>query len=153
MKFREPGDIPEEAKKIKEFIIPQEEYKKKRKPKSYYKRKEQDVAKKSEGFLLSKREIIKEAQDPAKRTAESLFKIIQFLFYRVPPKNKLRYLSRIRGKIVKIPPGQLAIKKTPPAAAIGQSIAISKNLLSGLNPTFVAKVLEELVRLLSVGHI
>jgi hypothetical protein len=108
---------------------------------------------KNAGLFLSKREIIKEAQDPAKRTAESLFKIIQFLFYRVPPKNKLRYLSRIRGKIVKIPPGQLAIKKTPPSAAIGQSIAISKNLLSGLNPTFVAKVLEELVRLLSVGHI
>lgn len=108
----------------------------------------------SKDFNLSCRDkIIVEAQDPAKRTAESLFKIIQFLFYRVPPKNKLRYFSRIRGKLVKIPPGQLSTKKTPPSATIGQSIAVSKNLLSGLNPAFVARVLEELVRLLSVGSI
>jgi hypothetical protein len=101
---------------------------------------------------LSKRHLIKESQqDPAKRTAESLFKIIRFLFYRVPEKERKRFISRVQGKIIRIHPGELGIKKMPPSSAIGQSIAITKNLLSGLNPAFVQSVLVELARILSAS--
>jgi transcription termination factor NusB len=92
--------------------------------------------------------IIKEAADPAEKTAESLFKIIQFLQYRVPKKNKKKYLNRIKGKVIKLSPTELGEKKIPLSSVIGQSIAISKNILSGLSPVFINKVLEKLIRLL-----
>jgi transcription termination factor NusB len=99
-------------------------------------------------FKLSKRHI-KESQDPARMTAESLFKIIKFIFYRVPEKQKSRFLSRLRGKIIRIHPGELGVKKLPPSSAIGQAIAIAKNLLSGLNPAFTNRVIVELSKLLT----
>jgi hypothetical protein len=86
---------------------------------------------------------------PAKRTAQSLFKIIQFLFYRVPYKDKKQFFSRVRGKIMRIPPTEVGMKKLPPSASIGQAVSLSKNLLSGLNVTFVDEVLKELVKLLT----
>lgn len=105
---------------------------------------------KMNNFKLSKRHIIiKEGQDPAKMTAESLFKIIKFMFYRVPEKQKNRFLSRLRGKIIRIHPGELSVKKLPPSSAIGQAISISKNLLSGLNPAFTNRVITELSKLLT----
>lgn len=100
-------------------------------------------------FKLSKRHLTKEGQDPAQLTADSLFKIIKFIFYRVPEKQKSRFMSRLRGKIVRIHPGELGVKKLPPSSAIGQAVAITKNLLSGLNPAFTNKVIMELVKLLA----
>ena len=100
-------------------------------------------------FKLSTRQIEKEAQDAARRTAVSLFKIIQFLFYRVSEKDKEKFFSRVRGKIVKINPSQIGAKKLPPSAVIGQSISLTKNILNGLNPSFVRSVLSELVKILN----
>lgn len=100
-------------------------------------------------FKLSYR-MEKIAQAPAQRTAESLFRIIQFMFYRVPDKNKARFLSRVRGKIIKLNPGALGVKPLPPTAAIGQAVGLAKNLLYGLNPNFIQEVLSELVKLLSL---
>ena len=84
------------------------------------------------------------ADDPIRRTAESMLKIINFLLFRVPAKDKRRYLSRVRGKIMRISPGDISGKTMPPTAAIGQAIAITKNVLSGLNPFFVKRVIDEL---------
>jgi hypothetical protein len=98
-------------------------------------------------FQLSKRAQVSAAQ----KTAESLFKIIQFLFFRVPQKSRQKFLSRLRGKVLRIHPGTIGIKKMPPSAAIGQGISLTKNLLSGLNPAFVQQVLAELTRLLTTN--
>jgi hypothetical protein len=118
-------------------------------------------------FQLSKREnkpqnaadeiiLSKRAQVPgvgaAKKTAESLFKIIQFIFFRIPnaaQRNKL--LSRLRGKLVKIHPGTISFKKPSPGASLGQSIVFIKAILSGLAPAFTQNVLIELTKLLSVN--
>ncbi len=89
------------------------------------------------------------AQTPAQRTAESMFKIMQFMFYRVPDKHKQKFLARVRGKVTKINPVEISNKPLPPTAAIGQSIGLTKNLLFGLNPNFVQEVLSELVKLLA----
>lgn len=103
-----------------------------------------------DGFVLSKRAQVSAAQ----KTAESLFKIVQFLFFRVPEKSRQKFLSRLRGKVLRIHPGTIGIKKMPPSAAIGQSVSLTKNLLAGLNPAFVQQVLAELTRLLTlnIGH-
>jgi len=97
---------------------------------------------------LSKRHI-KQAQDPTKLTADSLFKIIKFIFYRVPEKQRSRFMGKLRGKIIRIHPGVLGLKKIPPSASIGQAISITKNLLSGLNPAFTSQVIVELSKLLT----
>lgn len=101
-----------------------------------------------DNFKLSKR-FVKEGQDPALVTANSIFKIIKFIFYRVPENQKSKFISRLKGKIIRIHPGELGIKKMPPSSAIGQSISITKNLLAGLNPAFTNKVITELVKLLT----
>jgi hypothetical protein len=98
----------------------------------------------NDGFKLSIRSynIIKEAADPAKKTADSLFKIIQFLFYRTPQKDKRKQLNRVRGKVVQLSPSEIQYKKMSPSAVVGQAVSISRNLLSGLNSVFVGRVLE-----------
>jgi len=92
--------------------------------------------------------ISKWAQDPVRRTAESILKIINFILFRVPQKDKNRYLQRIRGKIIRIPTGQMSQKKMPQSAAIGQAIALAKNILTGLNPFFVKRVVDELANMM-----
>lgn len=92
--------------------------------------------------------ISKLAQDPVRRTAESILKIIHFVMFRVPQKDKAKFLQRIRGKIQRIPAGQVSIKKLPQTAAIGQAISITKNILSGLNPFFVQRVIDELANMM-----
>lgn len=94
--------------------------------------------------------ISKSAQDPVRRTAESILKIIHFVMFRVPQKDKAKFLQRIRGKIQRIPAGQVSIKKLPQTASIGQSISLVKNILSGLNPFFVKRVIDELVNMMSI---
>jgi hypothetical protein len=92
--------------------------------------------------------ISKRAQDPVRRTAESILKIINFIMFRVPQKHKTKFLQRIRGKIQRIPAGQVSIKKLPQTASIGQSISLVKNILSGLNPFFVKRVIDELASMM-----
>jgi len=92
--------------------------------------------------------ISKRAQDPVRRTAESILKIINFLLFRVPQNNKTKFLQRIRGKIQRIPAGQISVKKMPQTASIGQSISLVKNILFGLNPFFVQRVINEIANLM-----
>ena len=92
--------------------------------------------------------ISKRAQDPVRRTAESILKIINFLMFRVPQKDKTKFMQRIRGKIMRIPAGQVSIKRLPQTAAIGQAISLTKNILSGLNPFFVKRVIDELTNMM-----
>jgi hypothetical protein len=89
--------------------------------------------------------------DPARRTADSLYKIIEFAFYRVPPSERKRFLSRLRGKVIKVNPTELSIKQNKPDSAINQSITFAKGLLSGLSPAFIQRVLAELTNKINVG--
>ena len=95
---------------------------------------------------LSKRA---QGQDPVRMTATSILKIINFLLFRVPDKNKAKYLARLRGKIMRLPSGQIGMKQMPQSASIGQSIALVKNILSGLNPFFIQRVVNELANLMA----
>ena len=116
-------------------------------------------------FRLSKRSIINEDASfqiskraqitSAKKTAESLYKIVQFLFYRVPEKSRQKFLSRLKGKIIRIHPGVVGMKKLQPGNSIGQAISLTKGVLSGLNPVFVGQVLQNLARLLTstIGYV
>jgi len=99
--------------------------------------------------LSNRDNIIKESQDSAKRTAQSLFKIFQFMFYRVPPEKRDEFFSKLKGKVIRMSPNEIGIKKTKTNAPIGQAISFTKNLLSGLEPSFVKQVLIQLTHILS----
>lgn len=90
-----------------------------------------------------------EAQDTVQKTADSIAKIINFLLFRVPQKDKQNFLKRIRGKLINLPAGQISTKKMPPTSAIGQAIGLTKNILSGLNPVFVTQVINLVVQNIS----
>lgn len=90
----------------------------------------------------------KEAQE-AKRTAQSLFKIFQFMFHRVPSDKRNEFFSKLKGKVIKLSPNEIGINDLKTNAPIGQAISFTKNLLSGLNPNFVKQVLIELIHMLS----
>jgi hypothetical protein len=102
-------------------------------------------------FALSVRDDITKlaTDDVAKRTAVALFKIINFLFGRVPQSQKKKFFSRLRGKIIRLSPGEIGSKKMPASSAIGQSISLSKNILAGLNPLLIRKILIELIHILN----
>lgn len=96
-------------------------------------------------FALSKRAKV----DPAQKTAESLYKIIQFLFFRVPTNQQKHMLSKLRGKLLKFNPNLVQLKKKGPGAAVGHSINFAKNILTGLHPALVQKILVELIKILT----
>lgn len=87
---------------------------------------------------------------PERKTAQSLYKIIEFAFYRVPPKDRKRFLSKLRGKIIRLNPADIGAKEIKPTSTIGQGISFAKNLLSGLNTAFVQKVLAELAQIINM---
>ena len=93
--------------------------------------------------------LVSEAQDPIRRTAESMLRIIIFLLFRVPPDKKRRFLQRVRGKLQHLSPADISMKNMPPTASIGQAVGITKNILAGLNPFFVKRVIDELTQMMS----
>lgn len=93
--------------------------------------------------------LVVEAQDPIRRTAESMLRIIIFLLFRVPPQSKRRFLQRVRGKLQRLSPADISTKSMPPTASIGQAVGITKNILAGLNPFFVKRVIDELTRMMA----
>ena len=88
-------------------------------------------------------------EDPVRRTAESIHKIMLFVMFRVPPEKRGKFLSRVRGKVQKMSPVEMAHKKVPINSTIGQAISMAKNILNGLNPVFTQQVLNELSKILS----
>ena len=105
-------------------------------------------------IILSMRDIHKEAQAPGtdpRQAAYSIFKIIQFMFHRVPVRLRGRYFRRLRGKMLRISPVDLGTRRLPSSAAIGQAIGITKNLLMGLDPGFVGQVIIELGKILGTA--
>ena len=72
------------------------------------------------------------------------------MFYRLSDQQKSEYMSRLRGKIIRLNPEELGSKNLPPEATLGQTVAITKHLLAGLDPAFVNQVMTELAKLLII---
>jgi hypothetical protein len=93
----------------------------------------------------------KEAEiDPSIRTAQSLIKIFQFMFHRIPQKDKHDFFLKLKNKIIKLQPSEIGMKNISEKNAVSQATSFTKNLLSGLNPFFVKRTLMEVVKLLSL---
>lgn len=72
--------------------------------------------------------------------------IIKFLLRRISPERRQKSLSGLRRKIYMLNEVDIAQKKMPASAALGQAISLTKNLLMMHSPDYVRTVLNSIVR-------
>jgi len=79
---------------------------------------------------------------------KSIASVVKFIMKRMTDAGKTDSITNLRGKILAINEHEVASKQTPISAAMGQSIAFIKNILSGQNPEFIRQVLNNVGRFL-----
>ena len=67
---------------------------------------------------------------------------------RIGPNTRAKSINNLKNKIYYINEYQLAAKKIPASAAIGQSILMLKHLLLEQDPAYIRDVLNHVVRFL-----
>ena len=90
-------------------------------------------------------ESIATADDPA-IAARGIAAIVHFLTRRIEPNKRLYALFDLKRKIYELDEYQIASKKTPTTASLGQSISFIKTMLNGRPPYYVRRVINEVVK-------
>lgn len=75
-----------------------------------------------------------------------LANLIKFLMTRISPAARGKSINNLKSKIYYINEYELASKKIPASAAIGQSLTFIKHLLIEQNPAYIREVLNNIVR-------
>jgi len=88
--------------------------------------------------------------DP-KIAARYLSDFIKFLLRRISPESRTRSMQNLATKIQNLNELDIASKKTPVSASIGQSITLVKNVLTNQNPQYIREVLKEIANHLMTG--
>lgn len=109
-------------------------------------------AKEDNKVIASSRErrFLKLAQDSlggdVKITGQHVANIIKFLLRKISYLKRYEATMKLRQKIWSLDEYQMASKKSPPTASLGQSITFIKTLLNGKDPGYIRSVLAEIVR-------
>lgn len=109
-------------------------------------------AKEDNKVIASSRErrLLKLAQDSlggdVKITGQHVANIIKFLLRKISYLKRYEATMKLRQKIWSLDEYQMASKKSPPTASLGQSITFIKTLLNGKDPGYIRSVLAEIVR-------
>jgi len=74
--------------------------------------------------------------------------VINFLMQKVPKNQRFQSLNTLRNTLLNLSVGEISSKKSPPSSALGQSVALVKNMLGGHNPDYVRQVIQEAIRYL-----
>jgi hypothetical protein len=105
--------------------------------------------KKSYQLKLDK-EMVKNASISRLESAEIVGKylsdIIKFIIGRISPISQPKVLMNLKRKIYNLDANDLANKGLPNSAAIGQSITFVKNVLFNHDPSYIRKVINNIVR-------
>lgn len=72
--------------------------------------------------------------------------VIKFLTKKIKSENRPEALRKLREKIWHLSEINMATKKTPSSASLGQSITFIKTVLNGHSSDYIRKVLEHIVR-------
>ena len=72
--------------------------------------------------------------------------IIRFIISRISPDKRNDAIINLRNKIWALDAYDIASKKTPPTASLGQSLTFIKTILIGHDPIYIRRVLEEITR-------
>lgn len=71
--------------------------------------------------------------------------LIKFILRKINANTRQKSISNLKNKISLLNANELASKKMPPAASIGQSLVIIKHLLFGKDPVYIKSVLNNIV--------
>lgn len=95
--------------------------------------------------ILKLGQSITDLGDP-KLTGRSIAQIIRFLLRKIPYAKRPNAVMNLRKKVWELNEYDMASKKSPDTAAMGQSITFIKTLLNGKQPAYIRQVLSEVVR-------
>ena len=71
--------------------------------------------------------------------------IVKFLLKKIDPITRAQSTSKLRDRIWNLNELEIASKKSPNSASIGQSISFVKNVLNGRDPKYIREVLRNIV--------
>lgn len=74
--------------------------------------------------------------------------IVKFLMQRIPASKQQQTLAKLRDKIWNLDEREIASKKSPATASLGQSITFIKTVLQGHSPEYIRSVLASTVKYL-----
>lgn len=77
---------------------------------------------------------------------KGLADIVKFLMQRIDPVNRVVALRKLRKKIWVLNEKEIASKKTPSSASLGQAITFIKTILIGHDPNYIREVLVHIYR-------
>jgi len=86
--------------------------------------------------------------DPA-FAGRAISEIVKFLMRKIPYEQRPHRVLSMRQKILELDEYDMANKKSPETASMGQSITLIKTLLNGKDPMYIRKTLENIVGNLS----
>lgn len=90
--------------------------------------------------------LVKQADELGTPDAVGLYlsNLIRFIFRRISSLNRNKSINNIKRKILALDEYNIAVKKLPPAASIGQGLVIIKHLMFGKDPAYIRQVLNSI---------
>jgi len=82
----------------------------------------------------------------AKRVGKYLADIIRFTLTRISPEKRPMAMQKVKQKIYTLSDAEIAHKKLPASASMGQSITFVKHVLFNHDPSYVREVINNIVR-------
>lgn len=83
--------------------------------------------------------------DP-KSAGRGIAEIVKFLLKRIDISNRPKSIFNLRNKIWNLNENEIASKKTPASASLGQSLTFIKTVLNGHNPVYIRNVILEITK-------
>jgi hypothetical protein len=75
----------------------------------------------------------------------AISEIVKFLMRKIPYERRPHSMMSMRQKILELDEYEMASKKSPVTASMGQSITLIKTLLNGKEPAYIRKTLEHII--------
>lgn len=79
-------------------------------------------------------------------TGRGIAEVIKFLMRKVPYEKRPHSIMSLKKKVWDLDEYDMASKKSPPTASMGQAITFIKTLLNGKSPGYIRSVLSVVVR-------
>jgi hypothetical protein len=79
-------------------------------------------------------------------TGKNIATVVKFLIKKISPEKRSKSLANLREKIWYLNEYDMAAKKTPSSASLGQSITFIKTVLNGNASNYIRSVLNFIVR-------
>jgi len=72
--------------------------------------------------------------------------IVKFLLKRIDIANRPKSIFNLRNKIWNLNENEIASKKTPASASLGQSLTFIKTILNGHSAPYIRAIITEIVK-------